>query len=615
MSEQASAEHFDLARFVLGYLEHEGSLVAPPAYGVHEVLMTDALAAQLAVDPFLRLAFDAEPETGTLRLSVNHRLVEAMAERLEQVRGNAQVAINHVRLEKRGLFDVAAKAFSFPNARLSAKRDAVEQAALHHFLRFNFKATFLGDEKQEQIVSVMLDVQGGYPVRERLLLERLVSSETESAFPQLAVAQPRWPGAGEALAPATLQTLLLRAQAGAELDLADRLSALRARMERFLELDVARVEDYYDSLERDLQQRLARSGVGEEERRGSIESKIEALRAERTAKLADVEARYQVRVELELINTLLIVQPKVILPVEIGNRRVTITRLAVWDPLVHRLEPLVCDVCGMPGEGLHLCTSGHLAHRGCMAPRCVECNREYCLLCADQVQACVVCSRPVCRASLRLCPTCGRSTCAEHKDLCHAAGGEPVLLKDLPAAEPRKPEPPARPAEPEPKPPSKPLARKPAGKPRPAAKPVTPPAAPVAPSIKAVRLNVEVYEEIPRIVAFVMRSTNRVLATRTIELMPEGILVQCDCEKSACPANGWVHWPANAGQIHQQVRQFLSALRQEYNLPPKRVDYFYVRGLQIDEKQDLILPVVWRDERRLAEAREGFDRKSRGGDR
>ena len=46
---------------------------------------------------------------------------------------------------------------------------------------------------------------------------------------------------------------------GKELDLAGRLSALQARMQRFLELDVARIEDYYYSLERDLKQRLARS--------------------------------------------------------------------------------------------------------------------------------------------------------------------------------------------------------------------------------------------------------------------------------------------------------------------------------------------------------------------
>lgn len=609
MSQHRQEESFDLARFVLGYLEHEGSIVAPPAYGMHEVLLPDELASQLHVEPYQRLAFEVDPGSEALRLSVNHPLVEAIAERLAQEAGHARVYISHVRLEKKGLFDVAARALSLPNGRLGAKRNAVEQAALHHYLRFNFKVTFISDEKQEQIISVVMDVQGGHAVRDTEVLQRLVSYETEPAFPDLAVAQPRWQRAGDALAPATLEALLPRVQAAAEAELAGRLAALQARMGRFLELDEARIEDYYNSLERDLKQRLARAETVEEERRRDIESKIEALHAERNAKLADIQARYHLRVELELINVLLVVQPKVLLPVEIGNRRVTITRLAVWDPLVHRLEPMVCDRCGEPGDELHLCTGGHLAHRRCLAPHCIDCNREYCQLCADQVLACVVCDQPVCRASLQLCPSCGRGTCAEHQRLCHEADGQPVSLKDLPAAQQSEPEAMAPPPKPEPKP----REREPAKRSRPAPQRRRPPPSRPAPSVKAVRLNVEIYEDFPRVVAFVMRSTNLVLASRKIELTPEGILVNCSCEKSPCPADGWIHRPGGPGAIQEQVKAMLSSLRREYYLPSKRVQYFYIRYQQVTERKAFVLPPIWRDERLLADARRGFDRSRDSG--
>ncbi len=59
MSQPDASEQFDLARFVLGYLEHGGSLLTPPAYGVHEALLPDALARGLQVDSYLRLAFAA----------------------------------------------------------------------------------------------------------------------------------------------------------------------------------------------------------------------------------------------------------------------------------------------------------------------------------------------------------------------------------------------------------------------------------------------------------------------------------------------------------------------------------------------------------------------------
>jgi hypothetical protein len=532
-----------------------------------------------------------------------------MAERLAERQGDAQVYLNHVRLDKRGLLDVAAKALSFPNARLSAQRQATELVALHHYLRCNFKATFLSDEKQEQIISVVLDVQGGHVVRSADLLERLVSYETESAFPHLTVAQPRWRGAGEALGPATLEALVQRGRSAAEVALAERLAGLQARSQRFLELDGARIEDYYGALERDLKQRLARVEAGDAERRRSIESKIEALRAEHQAKLADIRARHQLRVELELINVLITAQPKVVLPVEVGNRRVTISRTAVWDPLVHRLEPLVCDVCGEPGEGLHLCTTGHLAHRSCLAPQCVECNREYCQLCADQVVACVVCGRPVCRASLRLCPDCERGTCKEHQGLCHAAGGQPMVLED------RKAEP--QPEVVAPPPPRKPeVAVRPpakgAGKAtRAVAKPSKPADSRPAPAVTAVRINVEIHEDYPRVVAFVMRSTNLVLAVRTIELTPKGIHVECRCEKEPCPANGWLYRPGSPLAVEEQVKAFLSALRQEYYLLPKRVKYYLVRHEEVEERKTLVLPPMWRDERLLADARREFDERRR----
>lgn len=611
MSHLDAGEQFDLPRFVLGYLEHAGGMVAPPAYGVHEALLPDHLAAQLQVDSYLRLAFGAEDEAGALRLSVNHPLVEAMAEQAAQQSGHAQVAINHVRLEKPGLYDLAAKTFSFANARLSAARNAVEQSALHHYLRFNFKATLLSDEKQEQIVSVVLDVQAGHTVRDPEHLARLVTFETETAFDHLAPARPRWSGGSEALDAVTWQALLLRAQAATEVALQERLAAQQARNQRFLELDLARLEDYYDALERDMRRRLERAPAGEGERRSAVESKIAALYSERSAKLADIRARYTLRVELELINTLLTIQPKLLLPVEINNRRTTVTRMAVWDPLLRRLEPLVCDVCGEPGEGLHLCTGGHLAHRGCLAPQCIECNREYCQLCADQVLACIVCGRPVCKTSSRLCPDCGLVTCSEHVKLCHAIDGQPAVLPKAEAPA-QQPAPPTAPPQGEikgaPRPKAKPAAK--TTKPQSRASAQTVAQAQTKPAFRAVRINVELQETHPRLVAFVMRSTNRVLASRTIELTPNGIHIECTCEKSPCPADGYIFRPAPLHLLQEQVQSFLTKLQQEYYLPSKRVQYFTIHGSQVTERQTLVLPAIWRDPRLLSEAQRGFDQEA-----
>jgi hypothetical protein len=278
------------------------------------------------------------------------------------------------------------------------------------------------------------------------------------------------------------------------------------------------------------------------------------------------------------------------------------------------LEPLVCDVCGQPCEGLHLCTGGHLAHAACLAPQCVDCKREFCQLCAAQIAECVVCHRPVCMASLIQCPTCGRGTCSEHQQLCHAADGEPAILP-----EPAMPEdeaaastpPPAQ--QPDLKPPAQIRSKsRDATSARNAAarrsKPKTSPAAKRTPTAKGVRIDVQIYEGEPIIVAFVMRSTNRVLATRSIALTPQGILIHCDCEKDPCPASGYFYRPAPTASISEQVAGHLRKLQQEYLVPAKKVLYYSQRFGQLHPEKRLVLPAAWRDPALLTEARRGFDR-------
>lgn len=610
-------ERFDLSRFVLDFLEQQGGIVSPPAFGVYEVLMPEDVAAALGVDDFAHLRFDAEPAAGApdaaLPLSVNHPVVDKIAARVAQQPTNAAGFINHVRLDKRGLADLARKQFSLPNARIDFVPKTQERSELHHYLQFNFKATILSEEKQEDAVSVMMDVQAGHAVTARAHLDLLALVEPEARFDGFPLAASRWRAGDEPLALAPLHDLLARAEAAAHASLTPQLTAQAARMTHHLALDLARIEAYYNELAADLHKRQGRVDPADTARRQEFDDKLAMLEAERRTKTEDVRGRYGLRVELELVNTLLITQPKVTIPVSISNRTTTLQRTVVWDPLLHRLEALVCDVCGQPGDGLQLCSGGHLAHDHCLAPQCVDCKRVYCQRCADQVKTCVVCNRPVCRHSLIPCATCGRGVCREHQGLCHAADGQPAVLtvpspvvtNASPARPPGKSPGTPQSASPVRNQPSPSPARSPAPK-SPPAKPLSAPAAPVT---IGVRIDVQIYEDRPVIAAFVMRSTKRVLATRVIELTPQGIHVSCACEKSPCPADGYYYRPAPSTAIDKQVIDMLLSLQKEYLVPGKKVHYFYMRGERnVREASAFVLPALWRDPARLAEAVSGFER-------
>jgi hypothetical protein len=618
MNDLQHPDRFDLARFVLGFLEQEGSVVTPPAFGIYEVLLPEDLATQLGIDDFVRLNFSTEnppADADIVRLSVNHPLVETIAEQVTTQPANAAVYVNSVRLEKRGLLDLARKQFSFTAARVEGLPNREEARELHHYLQMNFKVAIVSEEKQEELMTVMMDLQAGHAVSDPDLLHQLEIYEPRPFFETLPVAQPRWSCAGPALSPQTLQAILPRAENALRAKLTDRLAGMSARIQHNLALDLARIEEYYDDLANDLRRRRTRLAETEADRSQSLDDKLAVLEAERRAKADDVRGRYSLRIDMELVNTLLIVQPKVTLPVTIGNRTTTIERTVVWDPLMHRLEPLVCDACGQPGEGLILCAGGHLAHSDCLAPQCIDCKRAYCHLCSVQIEECAVCHRPVCRQSLITCPACKRGTCREHQTLCHAADGQPVvLIEETPPVPPKtaqKSPPPAPPS-------TNPRAdkgRASATKGSTAKPPATRSSAakkpPPTPTAKGVRINIEISETEPLVVAFVMRSTNRVLATRSFELTPKGILVTCSCEKQPCPATGYYHRPHPAVAIGNQVETMLKDLQREYLVPTKKVDFFHRRGIEVWETDVLTLPALWRDPETLAKAVSGFDALAR----
>ena len=124
-------------------------------------------------------------------------------------------------------------------------------------------------------------------------------------------------------------------------------------------------------------------------------------------------------------------------------------------------------------------------------------------------------------------------------------------------------------------------------------------------------MDVQIHEHEPMIVAFVMKSTNRVLATRSFELTPKGILVHCQCDKSPCPADGYYYRPHPYPAVLKQIAEKLQQLRKEYLIPAKKVKYLYKRFSQVHEDKQLVLSGFWRDQGKLSEAARGFDELDR----
>jgi hypothetical protein len=593
-----------LATFVLNCFRQVGGIIEPPAYNIYEVLLPEEAARRWDVPAYLRLAFaDAPPAevAGTEDVSVvgyGHPLVETLVEDARADPACALAYVNDLRLDKRGLPELARQTFTLPNARLSEVERKGESAALCHYVRFNFKAAMMTDEKQEQLVSVMMDAQAGFSVPELAHVEELTRLEEESTLDHLMPAPVRWLPGHQVLSRPVLEGLLERATRSALDELAAPLETLRRRAARYLELDRARLTGYYDDIARDLKRRIERTG--DEDRRASLEDKLAAAQVERQDKLTDVEAKYRLRVELELINLQVIAQPKILLPVTIGNRAIRVERTIAWDPLLHRVDPLACDVCGRSATQLMLCNGGHLAHADCLSPeQCVDCKRIYCRLCADQMGRCAVCDRPVCVHSLNRCDTCGRTTCREHVALCHAADGQP---SPLPPPEPPRPASPPPSVEKEkkkaPAPPAPSRSSETKHKTtRTAKRAVSRPIKKRSRTPAPYKIEVYVEPGAPIVNAFVLAKGKKQFAVRSWELVNEGILVRCRCDKwYRCPADGIVLEPTDAQGIEAQIEAQIEDLRQEYGISARLVFRHVVVHGALRQVPRVVLRGEWKEE-------------------
>ena len=594
-------EETSLDELVLSYCRHVGGLIEPPAYGIYETLLPDEVAARWGVAPHQRFTFDAksgEEQAGITFLHYGHTLVDAIINELHWQSANGQFFINNVRSEKPGLYAAIEKAISLPNAKLFPVPSAKEQARLHHYARFNFKVSLVADEKRELILPVWMDVQRGCSVN-GADIEQTAILDIENGNRLLPLATCSWNDAPP-LAPKTLASLLERASQAIPLELGETLANLRKRLERFLELDRARLDEYYADLRGDAEHRLQKA---DEERRPALEAKLAAIAAERVSKLADVEQKYNLRIQVEFINLAIIALPKLDLMVEIRKRTAAVQRSVAWNPLLHSMDLLTCDVCGQSGNALQLCENGHLAHAECLAPQCVECKRTYCQKCATEVQSCVVCKRPVCIHSLVRCADCQRITCHEHVGECHAEQGGP--RHSLPAQE-------------------KPLqvAGESSRVDASTLKVESPPRQKAAPqqktpkartsfittaSLKPLADYMEVYADPGEntITAFAMVK-KRELAVRWWSLVEDGLAVKCDCEKGpTCHENGLVYRPMD--DIELQIKHQLNNFRVEYRLPETKLRYFQIRQGQPFIEKKLRVPMSWKEPTRLEQARKRFD--------
>jgi hypothetical protein len=232
-----------------------------------------------------------------------------------------------------------------------------ERARALHFPQavFWFQATFISDQKEQEIVPVALDLHYGRQVRhlEQLLDHARLAERPAAPLPEarrlsLAAAYPL---ARERVVPTVAA-----------------LANQRAReINEHTERQIARMVRYYADLRSELEEQLQRA-LARKDDVSKFAGRREALEREERFRVAELRQKSALRVELRLLNVLVVQQPKLLIRASVLLKGKPVGSLElVWDPLVEAVEAVPCPECGKPTYAFGWRRQGGLVCPACAA--------------------------------------------------------------------------------------------------------------------------------------------------------------------------------------------------------------------------------------------------------
>jgi len=139
---------------------------------------------------------------------------------------------------------------------------------------------------------------------------------------------------------------------------------------RHLNRDIRNTREYYEALQKEMQASLENPHLSEEQRseRGA---KIAELPDEMERKIEDLKQKYQTHVTITGCAALRFLVPVIRLTVDIHFRKLLRQVRVIYNPLMHHLDPLVCEHCRETIREIHA-----VEKKEEIALYCAQCSKK-----------------------------------------------------------------------------------------------------------------------------------------------------------------------------------------------------------------------------------------------
>lgn len=348
-----------LEKFLLEYVEAVGGLWQTVEPQVYDAMVSPAVAAALglaAPDDVFRFTLDPEAiaDYPTAQLmAFGNPLLDRIFEHAQSLGQVAHVYLSGFNLSPHDLPATLRRNLQVP------PEVEVRSTAPHvqHFTSalFWFQATFVSDEKVQDIFPVGIDLHYGRLTRTLEDTLRSAALADSRSFPYPDAPRLALPRAYQLAREEALRTVTVTAHS--------RL----VELQQYLQREQQQITAYFSDLRSELAERRARAEAKGEETT-PFDAQRQALDREEQAQLADWRQKMALRVQIQLLNVLLVIQPKLRMCVQLVPARGIAGEVeVVFDPALQKVEAIVCPVCARPTLALALRRSGQVVCPACAA--------------------------------------------------------------------------------------------------------------------------------------------------------------------------------------------------------------------------------------------------------
>jgi hypothetical protein len=390
--------------FVTKCLESIGALVEFTEYDYAEALIPDDFADYFDGQTYFNLSFDfdvARQHEDSEFVTYGSFFLDRVVE-LASHRGLAcKRHIMDEDVEGRTLPQKIKGRIAFRNCRGTFLANA---PVIYHYVLFNFKVSYISDEREDRIVKVLVNLNTGH-VDDRML--EAIGSVIFTDNPHTSYTVEQMSSIDNAYQ-AAMRVLEERIQPV--------IHEINGKIRVRLAGEKKRIIEYYDEIDSELNlKREKLVGTGKDDGIKSIDDKLRLSGIERQRRLNEIEEKNALKVSIMLFSATLISHTKIRNRYRVKRGKVERDIHVVWNPILNDVDPLICEVCGDATLEVEVCSKSHIGCGKCVHT-CSVCGAYLCKDCG--MTECAVCGDPLCGQCKTVCENCGDVLCGKHVEFC-----------------------------------------------------------------------------------------------------------------------------------------------------------------------------------------------------